>query len=51
MVAFYHCQGVVGGELATHPAPERDQGTAQILAHYVSLAVFNGHAARSTKHV
>ncbi len=45
MVAFYHCQGIIGGELPMHPAPERDQGTAQILAHYFSLAVFNGHAA------
>jgi peptidoglycan/LPS O-acetylase OafA/YrhL len=45
MIAFYHCQGSIGGELPMRPVPERDQGTAQILAHYASLAVFNGHAA------
>jgi len=45
MIAFFHCQGIIGGELPMRPAPERDQGTAQIVAHYVSLAVFNGHAA------
>jgi peptidoglycan/LPS O-acetylase OafA/YrhL len=45
MVAFYHCQGIIGGQLPMRLAPERGQGTAQVLTHYVSLAVFNGHAA------
>ena len=45
MVAFFHCQGIIGGELPMHLAPERGQGVTQVLVHYVSLAVFNGHAA------
>jgi peptidoglycan/LPS O-acetylase OafA/YrhL len=45
MVAFFHCQGVIGGELSMRPAPEHGLGTAPILAHYISLAVLNGHAA------
>jgi peptidoglycan/LPS O-acetylase OafA/YrhL len=45
MVTFFHCQGVLGGELPMHPIPERGLGTVHVLAHYVSLAILNGHAA------
>jgi len=45
MVAFYHCQGIIGGELPMHPVPERHVGMVQVAGHYLALCVLNGHAA------
>ena len=45
MVTFYHCQGVTGGQLPLHAVPERGLGPAQVFAHHLALAVFNGHGA------
>jgi peptidoglycan/LPS O-acetylase OafA/YrhL len=47
MVAFHHCQGVMGGALPLRPSPASGAGTAQVIANGLALSVCNGHAALS----